>query len=104
MQRNDSANECVRYRVFLLSMRHHRTLQGRSEEMKKIIVLIAVLLFCLNLPLVSQPLDQEYTHHAVYLEVGGQGILYTVNYDSRSSSLVASGSRTSLFQRSLSQI
>jgi hypothetical protein len=51
--------------------------------MKKIIVLIAVLLSCLNLPSVSQPLDQEYTHHAVYLEVGGQGILYTVNYDYR---------------------
>jgi hypothetical protein len=51
--------------------------------MKKIIVLIAVLISCLNLPLVSQPLDQEYSRHAVYLECGGQGVLYSVNYDYR---------------------
>jgi hypothetical protein len=61
----------------------YRTFQRRSEEMKKIIVLIAVLLSCLNLPLASQPLEQEYSHHAMYMEIGGQGVLYTLNYDYR---------------------
>jgi hypothetical protein len=51
--------------------------------MKETIALVGVLLFCLNLPLVSQPLDPKYSRNAVYLELGGQGVLYTINYDYR---------------------
>lgn len=57
--------------------------------MKKAAILTAVLLSCLNLPLTSQELTPEYSHHALYFEAGGHGVLYTINYDYRFAKIFA---------------
>ena len=51
--------------------------------MKTCIIALALLLCAFAPPAAAQSTDDIYSRNAVYLELGGQGIFYTVNYEHR---------------------
>ena len=51
--------------------------------MRKIVISVVVLVSCFSQQVVSQTQEQDYSRKAVYLELGGEGVFYSVNFDYR---------------------
>ena len=51
--------------------------------MRTVVITVVALVSCFSQQVVSQTQEQDYSRSAVYAELGGQGIFYTLNFDYR---------------------